>query len=63
MQALKSGQIPADLNVSVNRDAAKTDSAEEDKMITDGEEETTDEAGNTESEQNNDAPEAMEQVM
>ncbi|CAI9113793.1 OLC1v1014474C3 [Oldenlandia corymbosa var. corymbosa] len=60
-QALKSGQIPADLNIPGFDATDKTDGADEDKMVTDVEEQTNNKASNIESDQNNDAPEAMEQ--
>lgn len=62
VQALKTGQLPADLNIGDNDVAAKSENAKEDKMVTDGEEGTNDEPGNAESEKKNDGSEEMEQV-
>ncbi|KAL3529021.1 hypothetical protein ACH5RR_008343 [Cinchona calisaya] len=60
-QALKTGQLPADLNIGDSDVAAKSENAKEDKMVTDGVEETGDKPGNAEPEQKNDGPEEMEQ--
>lgn len=58
MQALRTGQLPADLNLGDNEAATTTESAKEDKMVTDDGNVTNDEP-----EQKNDGPEEMEQVL
>lgn len=60
-QALRTGQLPADLNLGNNEDATTTENAKEDKMVTDDRNETNNEPNETESEQKNDGPEEMEQ--
>uniref|UniRef100_A0A5B7C1G9 Uncharacterized protein n=1 Tax=Davidia involucrata TaxID=16924 RepID=A0A5B7C1G9_DAVIN len=60
-QALKSGQLPADLNIDDNDAITKNENVEEDKMVTDDQNEANDEPKDAEPEQkNNDATE-MEQ--
>lgn len=63
VQALRSGQLPADLNIGDYDIAAKKEDAEEDKMVTDGD----DKANKTEEEnipeQKTDGPTDMEQVQ
>nr|XP_027123939.1 U2 small nuclear ribonucleoprotein A' [Coffea arabica] len=60
-QALKTGQLPADLNIGEIDDAGESENAREDKMVTDSEEKTNDQPGKAESENKNDGPEEMEQ--
>ncbi|XP_075491585.1 U2 small nuclear ribonucleoprotein A'-like [Primulina tabacum] len=59
-QALKSGQLPADLNFSESNSLPKKGSAQPDNMITDGKE-AIDEPKDTESEQKEDGPAEMEE--
>lgn len=59
-KALKSGQLPADLNISDN-DAVTTKENVEDKMVTDGENEINDGPKDADTEKNNDGPAEMEQ--
>ena len=61
VQALKTGQLPADLNIGEIDDAGKSENAREDKMVTDSEEKTNDQPGKAKSENKNDGPEEMEQ--
>lgn len=63
MQALRTGQLPADLNLGDNEAATTTENAKEDKMVTDDGNVTNDEPKETEPEQKNDGPEEMEQVL
>ncbi|KAL3512028.1 hypothetical protein ACH5RR_024745 [Cinchona calisaya] len=60
-QALKTGQLPADLKIGDNDAAARSENTREDKMVTDGEDEANNGLGNAESEQKNEGPEEMEQ--
>ncbi|MCD7458162.1 hypothetical protein HAX54_037427 [Datura stramonium] len=59
-QALKSGQLPADLNIGDYDVAAKKEDAEEDKMVTDGDDKANKAEENV-PEQKNDGPTDMEQ--
>lgn len=59
-QALKSGQLPADLNISDVDNAPKGDTAQQDNMITD-EKESNDEPKESESEEKKDEPSEMEE--
>ncbi|CAK9163209.1 unnamed protein product [Ilex paraguariensis] len=59
-QALKSGQLPADLNVD-NDSMASNETAKEDKMVTDGEKEPDDGPSDAELGQKDDGPAEMEQ--
>ncbi|XP_073125998.1 U2 small nuclear ribonucleoprotein A' [Henckelia pumila] len=59
-QALKSGQLPADLNISESDSVPKNGSAQPDNMITD-EKEASDEPKDTDSEQKEDEPAEMDE--
>ncbi|KAL2462770.1 U2 small nuclear ribonucleoprotein A' [Forsythia ovata] len=59
-QALKSGQLPADLNIDVDT-MTKNGRDQDDTMITDAEKEANDEPKDTEPEQKDDGPAEMEQ--
>nr|GLL35236.1 U2 small nuclear ribonucleoprotein A' [Ipomoea trifida] len=60
-QALKSGQLPADLIIGDDDAGSKKDDAKEDKMVTDGEDQANNEQGDSVTEQN-DGPTEMEQI-
>lgn len=62
MQALKSGQLPADLNISDGDDAPKGDTAQQDNMITD-KKEANNEPKESEPEEKKDEPSEMEEVF
>ncbi|KAL6584614.1 hypothetical protein OROMI_003903 [Orobanche minor] len=59
-QALKSGQLPADLNMNDGDSAPKTESTQQDNMVTD-EKQAVNEPKDGESEQKTDEPEEMEE--
>ena len=59
---MKSGQLPADLNINDIDAVNKNVNAKEDKMVTDDEDEANDEPKDAEPEQKNDGPSEMEQV-
>ncbi|KAI3463508.1 hypothetical protein Pfo_020171 [Paulownia fortunei] len=59
-QALKSGQLPADLNINDSDSVPKSESVQQDNMITDDKEANDDPKG-TESEQTDDGPAEMEE--
>lgn len=63
MQALRTGQLPADLNIGEHDAAATTANAKEDEMVTDEEKETNDGPKDAKPESKNDGPEDMEQVL
>ncbi|KAK6147938.1 hypothetical protein DH2020_018850 [Rehmannia glutinosa] len=60
-QALKSGQLPADLNINDGDSAPQNESAQQDNMITD-EKEANNEPKDSESEQKKDEPAEMEEL-
>lgn len=60
-QALKLGQLPTDLNINKSEDVTNKETAKEDERVTYVENEVND--GHTESEQKNDNPAEMEQVL
>lgn len=60
-KALKSGQIPDDLDLGVTNSTTGNENVKEDNMATDGEDAANDGSGDDSSEQKNDAPAEMEE--
>ncbi|KAG5523172.1 hypothetical protein RHGRI_035105 [Rhododendron griersonianum] len=60
-KALQSGQLPADLIIGDNDAMTTNETAKEDKMVTDGENESSDDSSDSEPEENNNEAADMEQ--
>lgn len=60
-QALQSGQLPADLKIGDNDAMTNNETAKKDKMVTDGDTESSDDSGDSEPEENNNEAADMEQ--
>lgn len=60
---MKSGQLPADLDISDNDSMTNNENTKEDKMVTDGENEANEGASNDNNEQKKNGLVEMEQVQ